>query len=629
MKALRTYWPRITAAMPIRRHLFQGLLANTMVPLIGLILLATCSAALLLTLLVRQMDLNAERYMERSVRGSVQREVSATLDAVTAPARWDDAVQNIYGPFNAQWASTNLNYNLSHTYVVDPNGRTLWANSPDGKRRSLETSAPVAMRHLLARLPHDMPTAVRQLHGVAELGWQDDKPAIITAMAFIPWHLPAPMDAKPRYFFMVKVLDDKVIHRIGETHGLRGLGWASGGGNDPGSQTIGIAAQGGEEIGKLQWRSPNAGIRALKQVAPIGMTFALLFAAMSIWLIHHVRAGQRALLEGRALAILAAQDSRATALRAEEALAQAETARNQVSAAALREAVEQRRHEDRLRGNSQRIAEGLNTSMAALVAQLLDTASELEHSADRTLVTIHAQREQADIVTGRSRDTARAAQAITTTIDALTVSIGDISQVTNRIRDAADAASGQSSRARDANDNLMRHIVSINEATDLIRQITGQTNLLALNATIEAARAGEAGRGFVVVANEVKALAAQTAQTTHDIHARVAGIESAAQSTFGLVQSVDSILSDLAGSIGSALTAVRQQLAAAEDIQRTSHGVVAHARDANDAVDAISRSLGEVSQAATLTRQSGAAVRERAEQLQAEFARLIGALKAA
>jgi methyl-accepting chemotaxis protein len=625
---LQTMWKINAIRTVLRRYAPTGL-AGTMVPLLGLIGLAIVSVALFTTLLTRQMDRDAEEYMHRMVAGSIEREVAGAVEAVSTPALWDDAFQAVYGPVDAKWASTNLNYNHHSTFVIDTAGRTLWSNRPDGKPlRPLKQIAATGLRDILPKLPKTMGDAMLQRHGIAEITLVEGKPALMSAMTFIPLHGTPPADLSPRYFFMVRPLEDGIIPRIAETHGLPGLKWAVGD-IDPDMQTLAIFDMAHREVGQMEWPRPTQGRKALHQIVPVAAVVGLLFLAFCSWLIRVVYLAHRVLIEKNGLAMQAADDSRLAADKAEIALTVAQVARNEAAASSEREVQEQRRHESQLRDNGREVAESLDWSMASLVAQMLDTASELERNADQTLSAIEAQRGQADIVIGRSRDTALAAQAIATTIDALTSSIGDISAATGRIREAAGAASGKSAMARDANDNLMRHIVSINEAADLIAEITGQTNLLALNATIEAARAGEAGRGFVIVANEVKALAGQTSQTTKDIHARVEGIENAAQSTFGLVESVDRILGDLAGTIGSASSAVHQQLAAAEEIQRTSHGVAVHARAADEAVGSISRSLSDVARAAAQTRESGAAVRQRAEQLQAEFARLIGALRAA
>src|SRR3546814_17060196 len=82
----------------------------------------------------------------------------------------------------------------------------------------------------------------------------------------------------------------------------------------------------------------------------------------------------------------------------------------------------------------------------------------------------------------------------------------------------------------------------------LIRDIAGQTNLLALNATIEAARAGDAGRGFVVVAQEVKSLAAQTAWATDDIATQIASIQAATQKTLDANGSIQSTVTEVVSS---------------------------------------------------------------------------------
>ncbi len=136
----------------------------------------------------------------------------------------------------------------------------------------------------------------------------------------------------------------------------------------------------------------------------------------------------------------------------------------------------------------------------------------------------------------------------------------------------------------DAVERLNSVVLQIDFVIGSIQKIANQTNLLALNATIEAARAGEAGRGFSVVAVEVKALANQTSKAIEDIRKQINAIQEAGAASIAALQS-----------IRMRMPAV-EKISSAVNSSVDNHG--ASARIIADAVRATSNEMNAVSESA-------------------------------
>lgn len=164
-------------------------------------------------------------------------------------------------------------------------------------------------------------------------------------------------------------------------------------------------------------------------------------------------------------------------------------------------------------------------------------------------------------------------QAVATATEELSASVGEIGRQVRDSSRIAEAAVMQAKETDNRIGKLSRAAQHVGDVVKLITAIAEQTNLLALNATIEAARAGEAGRGFAVVASEVKSLASQTAKATDEISAHIANMQDAPAESVGAIKEIGATIGQISTIAASIASAVEEQGAATQKIARSVQNV--------------------------------------------------------
>lgn len=234
------------------------------------------------------------------------------------------------------------------------------------------------------------------------------------------------------------------------------------------------------------------------------------------------------------------------------------------------------------------VVESVNASV-----DQLETASQAVNSAS------FEAREKSVAVAAGAEEASTNMQGVATATEQLTSAIGEVNRQVVQSAAIAEKAVGKTALMSEQISGLVGASEQIGAVVQLISEIADQTNLLALNATIEAARAGEAGRGFAIVAQEVKTLAGQTARATEDISQKVSEIQAATRLAVTGNDEIRETIASVSEISSTIASAVEEQSAATQEIARNIEEAAAGTGDVSASITSVSGTTKDTQNAAS------------------------------
>ncbi|MET8148264.1 methyl-accepting chemotaxis protein [Actinoplanes sp. NPDC049668] len=250
-------------------------------------------------------------------------------------------------------------------------------------------------------------------------------------------------------------------------------------------------------------------------------------------------------------------------------------------------------------------------TLRATVGQISGSSQTLTESAQRMATASTQIAGTAEQTSGQADAVSTAAGQVSANVDTVAAAVEEmtasIREIAGSATDAAGIAQNAVLVAQAANGTMGKLGASSAEIGDIVKVITSiaeQTNLLALNATIEAARAGEAGKGFAVVASEVKDLAQETAKATDEISSRIKVIQTDTSAAVTAIGEITDVIERINGYSNTIASAVEEQTATTSEIGRNVAEAATGAVNISDTITVVAKAAQDTYLGVGETRQT-------------------------
>ncbi len=372
------------------------------------------------------------------------------------------------------------------------------------------------------------------------------------------------------------------------------------------------------------WTNVFAPLIAVLAAAILGYALHRLFARP----IRHITEAIRRLGEGDAAVAIPYTEWREEIGAISRALTIFQT--TVVEAARLREEQQalRRRAEVERSELMRTMAKRFEDVVGSVVADVSNLATQMQGSAESLLG--HAETTTAEVrtVAGVTKRASTTMQEVALGTQRLSDAVGDINGRMAHSTSIAQQAVAEADRTTASIRSLELSAQEVETVISLISGIARQTNLLALNATIEAARAGEAGRGFSVVAGEVKGLADETGRATVQIRERIESIRAAAAASGDAISRISRTIAEMAQATHGMSDVLESQGAATNEMMHGTQASASLTADVSQQLESVSEGAAVTRRAATGLLASAQGLARQSSVLSEEARRFVGSVRA-